>query len=1317
MKYVYKCSKRDCYFSRKGIELEMELAEMDCPICHGKMYAEKGNHWLDDAFGNKEIFEDSTGFPCVIARDLMRLHDLCQDHNSYGVLLCIKDNFEALLKFETLIAYAWAANNTALEFVDRVISQITTRNLSMGMWVELAKMLTMELEKAEIPLPGYFPLDTIVKLYQKHNIVGWRNAKIGHGVLGFEDDLAFQNDIKDKIKILISIYDEVSAFLRKQILYQSISDNTSIPLVGADSAVNLRQPGLVSIEVIDQGGQKIDAYSVDPYIITRPIGRDRYGVFFFDNQKKTTLTSFQAYADGIREDEPSPYFEKLRRTLDSSNKRLELHANSSYLTEEESRELDRLQMSHDYVCPDYLINRLEASVSNNDRGLIHIVMERGMGKSVFCEKINRLFSNPTIIDDNLDVRTYHLSRISTAGEADFLSYIEWLWSKDYLNRNIIIKKHISDYINEGLSYGKAFACFLNDVREYSEKNRQIDKIMMVFDGLDELYLEKIWSYLPDLDDLDSGVYILMTSRDSETEMLPSYVKEKIDSLTSQEEIKVSRKSSEYIAFLNSYIDKTNLKDMNAADRDMLITNSDHRVLSLGVMCRLVESGASIKDFDNNLGLIGKYINILFDSYAEKELNELKEILIILTLLGKYEPLEASAIGQLTNEGALTLKTAGMIRDIMPLMKVERGAHGSVFSIVNDNVAKDIIEQIPDSASYINKLLKYALATYGETEVPETYSGDAVLCSHAIEIMLHQNLGNSNLKLENNTLKDLYDFVDYNINNAYSPYEKQRCVNYCYQLLKAYEYIYGKDDSNTIEIACNYANVLSLAGRSDDAISLLYDIFYRTEKNSEDSNASTCLICCTLISRLLDAIRDSEAEDMLRKLPSHKNEVIGGSESLFYTIQSVRAMVYVRTGRRQDARRLQKEVYDWYCKHNGEFAEETIVAQNNYAVSLLTARKYDEASNLLEKSYKASCAKLGDTDASSMRILYNLAALLLLKKDYQEAAKKLRTLYALSTEALGVEHPQTLDAALMLCDCLSNLNKLEEVKEIITAIDKLVVKQFGVDHVNYIKVLASKVTMSEKAGDYKEALSICSEAIELAYSNLGIRNVITANLLHVAGVLHGNDKQYDQAIELLQDAVSAQKAVCGEKSQEAALELYNLGMTLVNARQFEEGLSAFMEAYDIFKSIFGDKHRNTATMMTNIGSTLHLLERYDEALDYDKKAYETMVKLFGQGHVETLLSLVNLSASELDLNEFQKAYDDAIYAMKLCGEKLGENDDLYLKACQNCARAAEMLGRIDEAIELMTKVCDIRTEVFGSDRISTINSQEYLASLLDKQKSS
>ena len=129
------------------------------------------------------------------------------------------------------------------------------------------------------------------------------------------------------------------------------------------------------------------------------------------------------------------------------------------------------------------------------------------------------------------------------------------------------------------------------------------------------------------------------------------------------------------------------------------------------------------------------------------------------------------------------------------------------------------------------------------------------------------------------------------------------------------------------------------------------------------------------------------------------------------MQGTIANTYDMLGRKEEALRLNRDVYSGRVKLNGEEHEQTLVAANNYAASLIGLQRFEEVKAIMRKTIPAARRVLGDSHEFTlgMRRLYatalyrDPAATL---DDLHEAVMTLEETARTARRVLGGAHPLT-----------------------------------------------------------------------------------------------------------------------------------------------------------------------------------------------------------------------------------------------------------------------------------------------------------------------
>lgn len=199
-----------------------------CPLCKRAMTRgewheyENSNsqvvlrEFVDEIDG--DIYE-SESFPFIIAHEYMRLKLLIEESSVFGVLLQLKDLFEATLKYYVLINLSYFASREHEEN-SNYFRELLKKPLSLGDWLQIARKISSDPVAIEKDVLKY-----LVYIYDKEKLVNWRNKEIGHGALKNRCDETFLTDIHSKLVLARKMLYEVKARNESQYLIAINTEN------------------------------------------------------------------------------------------------------------------------------------------------------------------------------------------------------------------------------------------------------------------------------------------------------------------------------------------------------------------------------------------------------------------------------------------------------------------------------------------------------------------------------------------------------------------------------------------------------------------------------------------------------------------------------------------------------------------------------------------------------------------------------------------------------------------------------------------------------------------------------------------------------------------------------------------------------------------------------------------------------------------------------------------------------------------------------------------------------------------------------------
>lgn len=1196
------CSNKECYFNKHPFPM-FEGNDRKCMICNSDLIIVNEQHWLSKIVEDKNLwFKDSIDeWPCLIAFEFSRLKALCVNKNSYGVLWCLKDNFEAIIKFETLLAYAWAAVNMDSSFEEETIAKITTPNLSLGAWLQLAKIIVSNLKDRDIGLPKNILLDVIVDYYNTYDIVNWRNEKFGHGVMGFEDDESYKNDISIKIFRLCELLKKIDYSLRRIKLYV----NHNIDRVYLNGAAIARTLSAEEEIYADIESEYEESFIISPFINICKNDDGGFGVYFFDSQKRPSISIFQEYNEGRRIKRRDTYFERLSACLNKKGLSLDSIADNPNKSEEEYRILDAPFVVDAYVPQSHLLTWVKNSVEKHSKGIFLLKMERGTGKSVFTEKLNRLFKDPLVFDEKCDVRTYHLSRMQTGGAGDMITYLSWLWDHDYNGYRYMGIKQWNEKIE--IAPSQIMVRYLESVLESRIACSRSDKIMMVFDGLDEIVDDKIWSYFPKTEELPEGVYLLLSSRNPETEKLDEKISNNIKSIVPNEELSVHKECDDNIAFLRQYITNTNLSGMSVVKKDLLIEKSSFRILELSLLCRMLENGMSMETIGDSKDLMERYLALLQKRYGVKEFNKIKELLVIIAALGTKEPLSLNSIAQISMDNNVTIGLIGMIYDISPLLDIEHGENGNCYRISNEDVEKQIIKSITDSYDIIRNIIEFALAAMKEDYIPEKNSGESIVCAHITELSLMVPEGTRVMG------DDRYDVL-LNFCNKYKSqtliYSSHMVYNCHKQLYYLCSIDFGYSHINTIRAKVELSSSLGQIGRRKEAIENSRETLKKYVNILGEMNTETVDFEYELAERIgitIDKQNNVEPIALFWDVFKKRRKIYGINHKKTLEALSSVARGYSLQRDYRHAIKLENKIYRIRRRALGEGHKETLLTLWSIADNYENMGLYEKALKIYKYIYDNKRKRLGKENDSSMRTLYDIAELLLKTKNKVEAMKAYDNIYTSlsSLQELNEEELILYNNLAISYYRQGDENKTIYIMESLKNI--------------YEKMINSKDFSVRAAEKYtrtlfyfkrnKEAIKWEKRILENTVRNKGINHYESVYLQNNYSIWLDKCGEYDKAQIELKKTYEMYKELYGETSIHALTLLHKIATMMCKIGNYQDAYSIENDVCDkIYKTGSGDELLLIQSQCT-LGVCLYELGRTNEALNILAKIFENFRELY------------------------------------------------------------------------------------------------------------
>lgn len=624
---------------------------------------DRKNQWLIDLCREDIWAKKLEDVPSMIHFAYMQLKTLAENGQVYGVLLQTKDCYESLYKIPVLMALIILENNP--ENKDKkdyaeIIRTALGSPMSMGQWDRLAWTIVKKNKVLELPESLIRILKNTRKLYENEvspeysDIVNWRNNSIAHGSLRFEDDPAYQTEIQNLLIHLKEYFDGDDANSIVGLYSNLYFIASGMKLTGPQQ----RLSGIKDVILFAEGRT---------YQSVHYLTGEYYRIIMFESYySRNNLSKYSSFSDGQSEMKKSQYFSELYEKY-VLRERSDFCLEAEIITREQEAILEYLHSTTEYIKPTGLIEKLQDQMTDLDHGLIFLAMERGLGKSAFANQMSGLFHKQPLIKGSFS-RCYHVKNALLCGINDFYNAVNFNFrhsydpSKDLWGGTDTLPSLSGNEDNPA----KAMADYLN----FYHRKYNCDSTILVIDGVDEITesTRRILDYIPQSNDLDDGVFVILLSRFEDEETVQGYSRKMIALAreASDAVIEIRRKDEININLLKTCIEtwkkKGRINELFTTEE--LLKKADYRFLFLKPFFGMSQDASF--DITNETSFIKSYLNYMMSFYGPAQRQQLRELLVTFAL---FPSITLKDYQHFLNCQDLTYEFIGLLNDILPLLTV------------------------------------------------------------------------------------------------------------------------------------------------------------------------------------------------------------------------------------------------------------------------------------------------------------------------------------------------------------------------------------------------------------------------------------------------------------------------------------------------------------------------------------------------------------------------------------------------------------------------------------------------------------------------
>ena len=608
-------------------------------------------------------------FPFYIQEEYTRLYDLASEEKYCGVWLELKDLVEVMLKFPVLLGISFLIQEdkeaSSKELKD-ILEIFFSKKLSLGDWDKILYIV-----KESIYIKNYLSdiHDILQKVHDyiyKYEIIKWRNKMIGHGALPFEDSNDFIYIIEEKTAGL----DE--CLIKTKVNYKNIKIES-----GDNDLIK-----------VSANGQSI---AVDKCIFNTTFFFNEYEL---DTSRVLTLDYINAKHSSVN---VGWYNEKLK-SMQKEKLINDITNPQKQWTCEGVQQRQELNQVHQYQNNKLVMEWLNWCLKQ-DKGVFLLLMDRGMGKTAFVSSINPLLRKRRKKDSEknkqeLFTRVYYCNALKYSSMNEFVDMVNALlrMERKYEDTDISTRKELQ--IDS--SPKELVLCLKDKINNIREREGIHDKkILLIIDGIDEIYHDNsnknIFDFIPKRNEMEEGVFILLTSRNGETEPLSEYTKEKIQELRkhSLSEVKGefeftlgnTTHKEKYIKMLHKYY--VNMLENEIKSKcwdfkyifDKVCTLSNNRFVEFKLYVALIKDaiahGKDINEIITDEGSFSDYFVYLKTVMGEKQYKKMGRLLLIIATAYTQLLVEDCAFLERLNENSDSLDIIVLLEAFEGFIKYNR----------------------------------------------------------------------------------------------------------------------------------------------------------------------------------------------------------------------------------------------------------------------------------------------------------------------------------------------------------------------------------------------------------------------------------------------------------------------------------------------------------------------------------------------------------------------------------------------------------------------------------------------------------------------
>ena len=265
----------------------------------------------------------------------------------------------------------------------------------------------------------------------------------------------------------------------------------------------------------------------------------------------------------------------------------------------------------------------------------------------------------------------------------------------------------------------------------------------------------------------------------------------------------------------------------------------------------------------------------------------------------------------------------------------------------------------------------------------------------------------------------------------------------FQTIEELQNLNLNDLKHQIEIQRLLAEVHFYQSPTDKSVEIIEDVL--KNPNLEKNQSIVFELRAELAEYLIQIGEHDKALQELKSLVNDQSALLGPNHPALLESLRVLSATLKDMSQFDEAQKVSERAYQISSNHFGENSIQTGYVLNNLAVIAHQRGDTQKAEELLKKAVDIFDKELPAEYADALELKSNYAATLYSNKKYEDALKIIEQIYQVQKDKLGKNHNQTLYTRKLWAETLGKLGDEQQAIEIIDQTKALAIENLGIDN--------------------------------------------------------------------------------------------------------------------------------------------------------------------------------------------------------------------------------------------------------------------------------